>query len=231
MAGRRCGCRQLQPASGPCRPRSPEPRRRRARLRALILAIASFSVGVAFAIGVGASLLATAGDRRRLWIPLIPLALFAVWWIWALQFDEGNQSLANALLSPGLGARLAGRRRRGADRRRSRPHGVVPAAVGRDRLGTDRRRLRWSSWRSSGSGGAAHRRCFGPESCSCSRSGSPRRSPTARLPLTRRTPDLDRYAYPVAIGIVLVLAASFRGWRPSGRDARRSSPSPCSRCR
>ena len=36
--------------------------------------------------------------------------------------------------------------------------------------------------------------------------------------LARRTPDLDRYAYPVAIGLVLVLAASFRGWSPSRRS-------------
>ena len=65
----------------------------------LVAAVASFSVGVAFAIGVGAWILAS-GDRRRLWIALVPLALFAAWWVWALQFDEGNQSAANALLSP-----------------------------------------------------------------------------------------------------------------------------------
>lgn len=179
----------------------------------LVLAIASFSVGVAFAIGVGASVLA-AHDRRRLWIPLIPLALFAAWWIWALQFDEGNQTIANALLSPvwaldSLAAGVAALTGVGIDLTgSSQPltiaidwgRIVVIAAVILAVVGIRRRGPSPLLW----AGIVFLLSLWFAESLSYS-----------SVPLTRRTPDLDRYAYPVAVGIVLVLAASFRSWRPN----------------
>jgi hypothetical protein len=181
----------------------------------LLLAIASFSVGVAFAIAAAISILVDR-DRRRLWIALVPLALFAVWWIWALQFDEGFQSAENALLSPvwaldSLAAATAALTGVGVDL--TAPPDPTFIAVGWGRIGAVvlivavivgiRRRgsspLVWAAITFLVALWLAQALSYSP------------------LPLTKRTPDADRYAYPIAIGIVLVLAAAFQGWRPSRR--------------
>jgi ATP-binding cassette, subfamily B, bacterial len=47
----------------------------------LVLSVLSVSLGIPFALAVGAWLLVTPGGRRRLWIPLIPLAVYALWWL------------------------------------------------------------------------------------------------------------------------------------------------------
>ncbi len=181
----------------------------------LIAAILSFSVGVAFAIGAGAWILAER-DRRRIWVAVVPLALYGAWWLWALKFDQGFQSTTNALLTPvwaadSLAAAAAALTGLGVDLTRGpdlysvavgwgrviAAVGVAVAVVGLRRRGSSP--LLWGAvglllalWFAEG----------------LSYSGAP---------LARRTPDLDRYAYPVAIGVVLVLAASFRGSTPSRR--------------
>jgi hypothetical protein len=177
------------------------------------LAIASFSVGVALALAAVVFLL-TAGERRRLWVPLVPLALYVVWWAWAQQFDAGNQSFANLLIVPvwtldSLAAGAAALTGVGVDLTRepvlwSVALGwgrivavalVVVAVLGIRRRGASP--LLWAALTFLVVLFVAQARSY---------SGTP---------LERRTPDLDRYAYPIAIGIVLVLAASFRSWRPS----------------
>jgi hypothetical protein len=47
----------------------------------LLLSIASFSFGLAFAAAVGIWLLATPGQRRSLWVPVIPIVTYFVWLI------------------------------------------------------------------------------------------------------------------------------------------------------
>jgi hypothetical protein len=177
------------------------------------LAIASFSVGVALALAAVAFLF-TAGERRRLWVPLVPLALYVVWWAWAQQFDAGNQSFANLLIVPvwtldSLAAGAAALTGVGVDLTRepvlwSVALGwgrivavalIVVAAFGIRRRGASP--LLWAAL-------TFLVVLFVAQALSYSWTA-----------LERRTPDLDRYAYPIAIGIVLVLAASFRGWRPS----------------
>jgi hypothetical protein len=177
------------------------------------LAIASFSVGVALALAAVVFLL-TAGERRRLWVPLVPLALYVVWWVWAQQFDAGNQSFANLLIVPvwtldSLAAGAAALTGVGVDLTREPVLWSVALGWGRivavalvvvAVLGIRRRGASPLLWAAL----TFLVVLFVAQALSYS-----------WTPLERRTPDLDRYAYPIAIGIVLVLAASFRSWRPS----------------
>ena len=181
----------------------------------LILAVLAFSVGVAFAIGAAAWLL-TARRGRQIWVAGVPLILYGIWWLWALKFEEDSQAAHNFLLSPvwaadSLAAAAAALTGLSIDLSsepdlQSIPLGwgrvVAAAAVVLALRGVRRHGASPLLW------GATVLLCalwFG-EALSHSLAG-----------LTRRTPDLDRYAYPAAIGLVLVLAASFQGWRPSRR--------------
>jgi ATP-binding cassette subfamily B protein len=66
----------------------------------LVLSILSVSLGLAFALGVGAWLLVTPGGRRRLWIPLVPLAIYGLWWLgWGHDADS-TVTLHNIAASP-----------------------------------------------------------------------------------------------------------------------------------
>ncbi len=63
-----------------------------ATLLALSLLSDSFGVMVVF----GVVLYFLIGDtRRRLWVPLAPLAMYGGWWIWAQRFDQGIASASN----------------------------------------------------------------------------------------------------------------------------------------
>ena len=181
----------------------------------LIAAVSAFSVGVAFAIGAAAWIVAERGGRR-IWVAIVPLALYGAWWIWALKFDQGFQTGSNALLTPAwavdslaAGAAVIGGV--GVDLTRGPdlftvalwPGRVIAAVgIGLAIFGVRRRGSSPLLW---GAIGLLIALWFAE---GLSYSGST---------FTRRTPDLDRYAYPVAIGLILVLAASFRGWRPSRR--------------
>ncbi len=72
---------------------------------ALIFSVASFSVGLAFLAGVAVSVLLRPDRWRRAWIFLIPLALYAVWFVWAHGSGASAPShqghLSNLLLQPG----------------------------------------------------------------------------------------------------------------------------------
>lgn len=67
----------------------------------LTLSVLMLEVGLAFAVGVGVLVLLRPDRRRRLWIFLLPLALYAVWWLWAAHFDQPSEVLfSNVRLVP-----------------------------------------------------------------------------------------------------------------------------------
>jgi hypothetical protein len=50
----------------------------------LVLSVATYTTGLAFLVGVAISVLIRGDRRRRAWIFLVPLVLYAAWWVWAL---------------------------------------------------------------------------------------------------------------------------------------------------
>ena len=66
----------------------------------LTLSIAMIELGLAFAAGIAISVLIRPDRLRRLWIFLIPVALYGCWWIWAQHFDQPAIELANVKLIP-----------------------------------------------------------------------------------------------------------------------------------
>jgi hypothetical protein len=69
----------------------------------LVLSVATYTTGLAFLVGVAISVLIRDDRRRRAWIFLVPLVLYAAWWVWALgaeQSSEGETRVSNALLIP-----------------------------------------------------------------------------------------------------------------------------------
>jgi len=66
----------------------------------LVLAVATVEVGLAFCIGVAVSVLRRDDRWRRAWIFVIPLALFAIWWVWARKFGQSEVDLLNVKLIP-----------------------------------------------------------------------------------------------------------------------------------
>lgn len=66
----------------------------------LVLSITMIELGLAFAVGVAISVLIRSGRLRRAWIFLIPLALYAGWWIWSRHFDQSVIELSNVRLIP-----------------------------------------------------------------------------------------------------------------------------------
>jgi hypothetical protein len=66
----------------------------------LILSIATVELGLAFAVGIAFSVLRRADRWRRAWVVVVPLALFAIWWLWAQRFDQSALELNNVSLIP-----------------------------------------------------------------------------------------------------------------------------------
>jgi hypothetical protein len=67
------------------------------------LSVATYTTGLGFLAGVAVSVLLRADRARRAWIFLIPLALYAAWWLWSLsQPSNAGQvtTVSNALLIP-----------------------------------------------------------------------------------------------------------------------------------
>jgi hypothetical protein len=48
----------------------------------LTLSVASWTLGVAFAVGALVLIMLQPGSRRRVWVALVPLALYAAWLVW-----------------------------------------------------------------------------------------------------------------------------------------------------
>jgi hypothetical protein len=69
----------------------------------LIAAIATYTTGLPFLVGVAVSVLMRDDRSRRSWIFLVPLALYAAWWLWAEStgVSSGEETkLSNVLLIP-----------------------------------------------------------------------------------------------------------------------------------
>jgi hypothetical protein len=66
----------------------------------LVLSVATLEVGLAFAVGIAVSVLPREDRLRRLWIFLVPVGLYAIWWLWARKFGQSEAELANVHLIP-----------------------------------------------------------------------------------------------------------------------------------
>lgn len=66
----------------------------------LVLAVGMIEVGLAFVFGMAVAVLLRPDRWRRIWIVLVPLALYAIWWKWSRQFDQSSIMLSNIRLLP-----------------------------------------------------------------------------------------------------------------------------------
>jgi hypothetical protein len=66
----------------------------------LVLAVLTLEVGIAFAVGVAVGVLLREDRLRRLWVFIVPAAVYAIWWIWARKFGQSELELANVHLIP-----------------------------------------------------------------------------------------------------------------------------------
>jgi hypothetical protein len=66
----------------------------------LVLSIATVELGLAFTVGAAVAVLLGKDRWRRSWIFLVPLALFAIWWLWARKFGQTTIELTNVHLIP-----------------------------------------------------------------------------------------------------------------------------------
>jgi hypothetical protein len=66
----------------------------------LVLAVGMIELGLAFVFGMGVAVLLRPDRWRRIWIVVVPLALYAIWWIWSRQFDQSSIMLSNIRLLP-----------------------------------------------------------------------------------------------------------------------------------
>lgn len=66
----------------------------------LVLSVLMVEVGLAFVVGAAVLVLLSPDRRGRIWIFLVPLALYAVWWLWARQFDQSDVLFTNIRLVP-----------------------------------------------------------------------------------------------------------------------------------
>ena len=66
----------------------------------LVLAVSMIELGLAFVAGAAVSVLLRPDRRRRAWIFLVPIALYAIWWVWARKFDQSSIDLRNVHLIP-----------------------------------------------------------------------------------------------------------------------------------
>ena len=178
----------------------------------LLFAVISLEVGVAFCAGVAVWLLSE-GERRRLWIPVLPILAYTAWWLWALQFDEGLADATNLLIAPqyaadSAAAAIAALSGLGLDLDLEASANLSTVALGWGRVlaivvavgivvGLRRRApdgVWWATLTFLVVLWLASSLTYGP----------------------LRVPDATRYTYPVAIGLVLLVAASFRGRSPQG---------------
>lgn len=75
----------------------------------LAVSLASFSVGIAFALGaILAIWLGGPRERRRIWVALVPAALYAAWFLWARKFGQSEVTAeAISSLFSGMADQLA----------------------------------------------------------------------------------------------------------------------------
>jgi hypothetical protein len=176
----------------------------------LIASVASYTTGLPFLVGVAISVLLRPDRRERAWIFLLPLLLYAAWWLWSLSTEtssQGETTLNNVLLIPswaieslavvlasisGLGFDFAGEVPPHIDPGLGRALAVLAilALVLRIRLGSVPVAL-WASLGIVLTWWALGAIAFG----------------------TTRTPDSVRYIYMGAVGVLLVAAGGAGGKR------------------
>jgi hypothetical protein len=66
----------------------------------LVLSVGMIELGLAFVLGAAAAVLLAPDRRRRVWIFLVPLVLYAIWWMWSRQFHQSSIFLSNIRLYP-----------------------------------------------------------------------------------------------------------------------------------
>lgn len=66
----------------------------------LVLSIGMIELGLAFALGAALVVLMAPDRWRRVWVFLVPLVLYAVWWIWSRQFHQSSIAFSNIRLFP-----------------------------------------------------------------------------------------------------------------------------------
>jgi hypothetical protein len=69
----------------------------------LVLSVATYTTGLGFLVGVAVSVLLRPDRRPRAWVFLVPLTLYAAWWLWSLSSPtsaESQTTPSNALLIP-----------------------------------------------------------------------------------------------------------------------------------
>lgn len=66
----------------------------------LTLSVAMIELGLAVAVGIAVSVLLRPDRRHRIWIFLIPVALYGCWWLWAAKFNDTAVEFANVKLIP-----------------------------------------------------------------------------------------------------------------------------------
>lgn len=66
----------------------------------LVLSVGMIELGLAFVFGVGVAVLLGPDRWRRIWVPLVPIVLYAVWWMWSRQFDQSTIAFENIRLLP-----------------------------------------------------------------------------------------------------------------------------------
>lgn len=66
----------------------------------LALSMLSHTFGAIIAVGLLCYYGLDRGRRRELWVPLLPLVLWIIWWLWARQFDQGIAAASNLLGTP-----------------------------------------------------------------------------------------------------------------------------------
>lgn len=178
----------------------------------LVLSVLSLEIGLAFAAAAAVLILAREDRLRRLWIVAVPFLVFAVWWLWARQFDESLASSSNLLLIPAYTAdsaaaatsALAGLAHTFG------PQEGSPLALEWGRMIAPVL-LAAVIWRAARHGVTAWLVAFAVLAVTLWSGFALGYGPL-------RTPDVDRYAYPVALAILLILVEAFRG-TPRGRVA------------
>lgn len=71
----------------------------------LVFAVACHSIALPFVVGIAVTLLWRRRNRGRAWVFLVPLAIYAIWWVWALRFDDPSALRAvNLWLIPAYAA-------------------------------------------------------------------------------------------------------------------------------
>jgi hypothetical protein len=66
----------------------------------LTASVALIEVGLAFMAGIALMIVVRPDRLRRLWIILVPIVLYAAWYLWARRFGQSETDLANVVLVP-----------------------------------------------------------------------------------------------------------------------------------